>query len=188
MAVAECTSAIARVVPTARRVDELAVSSRTEAAARVLARRHARPRRSLAPGRFGAACGRRATALRHICDLTYATVNLELPRTVTLNCLLIATVLQFLAIPAFGMLSDVIGRRPVYLGGAAALAAFAFPFFWMVETTSPAWIYVAISVGLIAQSAMYAPQAALFPNCSGRMSGIRALRSGTSWPRRWPEA
>ena len=38
--------------------------------------------------------------------LTYATVNLELPRTVVLNCLLIATVLQFVAIPVFGLLSD----------------------------------------------------------------------------------
>ena len=56
--------------------------------------------------------------------LTYATVNLKLPRTVTLNCLLIATVLQFLAIPTFGILSDTIGRRPVYLGGAVAMAAF----------------------------------------------------------------
>jgi MFS family permease len=48
--------------------------------------------------------------------LTYATVNLKLARTVVLNCLLIGTVLQFMAIPAFGMLSDAIGRRPVYLG------------------------------------------------------------------------
>ncbi len=69
--------------------------------------------------------------------LTYATVNLELPRTVILNCLLIATVLQLISIPVFGVLSDAIGRRPVYLGGAVALAAFAFPFFWLINTGSP---------------------------------------------------
>ena len=120
--------------------------------------------------------------------LTYATVNLKLPRTVTLNCLLIATVLQFLAIPTFGILSDTIGRHPVYLGGAVAMAAFAFPFFWMINTTSPFWICLAISIALIAQSAMYAPKRPFFPNCSGRMSGTRALRLVTSWPRRWPEA
>ncbi len=99
--------------------------------------------------------------------LTYATVNLEFPRTVALNCLLVATVVQFLSIPLFGALSDAIGRRPVYLGGAAALAAFAFPFFWMVDTATPVWIGLAISIALIAQSAMYAPQAAFFSELFG---------------------
>jgi metabolite-proton symporter len=99
--------------------------------------------------------------------LTYATVNLELPRTAILNCLLIASVAQFIAIPTFGMLSDSIGRRPVYLGGAVALAAFAFPFFWMVDTTSTTWIGLAITIALIAQSAMYAPQAAFFSELFG---------------------
>jgi MFS family permease len=99
--------------------------------------------------------------------LTYATVNLELPRTVILNCLLIATVVQFLSIPLFGALSDVVGRRPVYLTGAVALGAFAFPFFWMVNTGSPTLIGLAISIALIAQSAMYAPQAAFFSELFG---------------------
>ncbi len=99
--------------------------------------------------------------------LTYATIDLALPRTMVLNCLLVATVLQFLAIPAFGLLSDILGRRPVYLAGALALAAFAFPFFWLVETKSAIWIGVAISVALIAQSAMYAPQAAFFSELFG---------------------
>ncbi|HLN26977.1 MAG TPA: MFS transporter [Gemmataceae bacterium] len=99
--------------------------------------------------------------------LTYATVNLDLPRTVTLNCLLIASVLQFIAIPAFGRLSDAYGRRAVYLGGAAAQAAFAFPFFWMVDTACATWIGLAIAIALIAQSAMYAPQAAFFSELFG---------------------
>ena len=99
--------------------------------------------------------------------LTYATVDLALPRTMVLNCLLIATVLQFVAIPAFGLLSDIVGRRPVYLGGALALAAFAFPFFWLVETKSAVWIGVGISIALVSQSAMYAPQAAFFSELFG---------------------
>ncbi len=99
--------------------------------------------------------------------LTYATVDLALPRTMVLNCLLIATVLQFVAIPVFGLLSDAVGRRPVYLGGALALAAFAFPFFWLVETKSALWIGAGISIALGSQSAMYAPQAAFFSELFG---------------------
>ena len=99
--------------------------------------------------------------------LAYGTVNLELPKTVILNCVLIATVAEFVAIPAFGLLSDAVGRRPVYLGGAVALAAFAFPFFWMVDTASTTWICLAITIGLVVQSAMYAPQAAFFSELFG---------------------
>jgi metabolite-proton symporter len=99
--------------------------------------------------------------------LTYATANLKLPKTMVLNCVLAASVVQFIAIPLFGMLSDSVGRRPVYLGGALALAAFAFPFFRMVDTASTMGIGLAVAIGLVAQSAMYAPQAAFFSELFG---------------------
>ena len=47
------------------------------------------------------------------------------------------------------------------------MAIFAFPFFWMINTTSPILICVAISIALITQSAMYAPQAAFFSELFG---------------------
>jgi MFS transporter, MHS family, shikimate and dehydroshikimate transport protein len=99
--------------------------------------------------------------------LTYATAELGVARTSILNGMLIASAVQFLVIPAFGLLSDRVGRRPVYLGGAAALAAFAFPFFWMVDTASATWIGLAIVIGLIVHAAMYAPQAAFFSELFG---------------------
>ncbi len=99
--------------------------------------------------------------------LTYATVELGVARTAILNGVLIASALQFIAIPLFGVLSDRIGRRPVYLAGAAGLAVFAFPFFWMVETASPVWIGLAIVIGLFVHAAMYAPQAAFFSELFG---------------------
>jgi MFS family permease len=85
-----------------------------------------------------------------------------LTKTTVLNGVLIASAVQFFLIPLFGILSDRIGRRPVYLAGAVALALFAFPFFSLVETRSPWMIYLAIVVGLIIHAAMYAPQAAFF--------------------------
>jgi MHS family shikimate/dehydroshikimate transporter-like MFS transporter len=99
--------------------------------------------------------------------LTYATVSLGVDRTSILNLVLIASAAQFFVIPLFGILSDRVGRRPVYLAGAAGLAAFAFPFFWMVSTANTTWIGIAIVVGLIVQSAMYAPQAAFFAELFG---------------------
>jgi len=74
----------------------------------------------------------------------------------------VASAVQFLAIPCFGILSDRAGRRPVYLAGAIGLALFAFPFFSMVDTRSLWTIYLAIAAGLVIHAAMYAPQAAFF--------------------------
>jgi metabolite-proton symporter len=99
--------------------------------------------------------------------LTYATEHLKLSRTMMLNCVLIASVVQFAAIPLFGLWSDSVGRRPVYLGGAAAMAVFAFPYFWMLDTGEPLWIAVATVINLVIIAAMYAPQAAFFSELFG---------------------
>jgi MFS transporter, MHS family, shikimate and dehydroshikimate transport protein len=99
--------------------------------------------------------------------LTYATARLGVARTSVLNGVLIASAIQFFVIPVFGILSDRVGRRPVYLAGAAGLAAFAFPFFWMVDTANPAVMTLALIIALVVQSLMYAPQAAFFSELFG---------------------
>ena len=99
--------------------------------------------------------------------LTYATVRVGVEALRILNGVLIGSAVQFFVIPLLGVLSDRVGRRPVYLGGAAGLALFAFPFFWMVDTGETAWIYLAIVIGLVVQSGMYAPQAAFFSELFG---------------------
>lgn len=99
--------------------------------------------------------------------LTYGTQHLHKPRSTILNCVLIASVVQFFTIPMFGLLSDVVGRRPVYLGGAVSLAAFAFPYFWLVDTGNPIWIGLATIVSLVIVAAMYGPQAAFFSELFG---------------------
>ena len=118
--------------------------------------------------------------------LSYTTDSLHLSQTSMLNSVLVASVGQFLAIPAFGLLSDVVGRRPVYIGGAVALAAFAFPFFWMLDTKDTMMITLAISIALFAQSAMYAPQAAFFSELFGTDVRYTGARSATSSLRPWP--
>jgi MFS family permease len=69
--------------------------------------------------------------------------------------------------PLWARLSDRIGRRPVYAFGAAGLAAWAFAFYPLLDTRSPALIAAALVVGLIVHSAMNGPQGAfiaeLFP-------------------------
>ncbi len=109
--------------------------------------------------------------------LTYAKEILLLPRSTVLNGVLIGSACHFITIPVFGWLSDVWGRRIVYMTGTVLMALYAWPFFLLVDTKSPLWIAVAISVGLVIHAAMYAPQAAFF----AELFGTRVRYSGASF-------
>lgn len=108
--------------------------------------------------------------------LSYGKSRWNIPEPVLLNAVLAGSVVQLFAIPGFGALSDRWGRRPVYLGGALFLMAFAWPFFWLVDTAQPAAVWTAIIVGMLGHAAMYGPQAAFF----AEMFGTRVRYSGAS--------
>lgn len=108
--------------------------------------------------------------------LSYAVDRLKVPKQTVLAGVWIAAAAQVFAIPAFGLLSDRVGRRPVYLGGTIFIALFAFPFFWLVETKITLLIWLAIVLGLIGHAAMYGPQAAFF----SELFGTRVRYSGAS--------
>jgi MFS family permease len=76
---------------------------------------------------------------------------------------MLAFVIELFAILGFSALSDRVGRRPVYMFGALAGIALAFPFFWMVGTREWIWIAVAfILARAVVTAAMFGPQAAYF--------------------------
>jgi metabolite-proton symporter len=107
--------------------------------------------------------------------LSYATTRLGLARTMVLNGVLVASVVEFGAILFYGYLSDKIGRRLVYMFGTVCLIVLAFPFFRLLDSKDQMWIWLAIVLALgITHAAMYAPQAAFFTELFGtnvRFSG-----------------
>ncbi|HVU29145.1 MAG TPA: MFS transporter [Sphingomicrobium sp.] len=108
-------------------------------------------------------------------SLTFLVDVAEHSRSLALDALLIGAAIQFIAIPLLAILSDRIGRRPVYAFGAFGSAIFVFLFFPMLASGSNAMIILAIVVGLVLHASMYAPQAAfiteLFPTRI-RYSGV----------------
>ncbi|WP_025599332.1 MFS transporter [Burkholderia sp. WSM2230] len=92
---------------------------------------------------------------------TYGVTTLGASRDLLLTAVLVASVLEFGTIPLFGHVSDLIGRRRMYIIGAAAAGLFGFLYFAMVDTRNPTWIFVAIVLSLVPHSMMYGPQAAL---------------------------
>jgi metabolite-proton symporter len=108
--------------------------------------------------------------------ITYVTTELGLSKSTALNAVLIASALQLVLIPAFGALSDRVGRRPVYAAGALGALAWAFAFFPLLDTKASGWIVVAAVGGLLFHALMYGPQAAFI----SELFGTRVRYSGAS--------
>jgi MFS transporter, MHS family, shikimate and dehydroshikimate transport protein len=112
--------------------------------------------------------------------VNYITTKLGMEKSTVLQGTMLGYALALITIPAFSILSDRIGRRPVYLGGAIFCALLAFPFFWLVQlqTTGAVWLafVLAISVGI---AAMFGPQAAYF----AELFGARLRYSGFAFAR-----
>jgi metabolite-proton symporter len=108
--------------------------------------------------------------------LVYITESLGLAKSVGLNAVLIGSAIHFVTIPLWGMLSDKVGRRAVYLFGAVGMAAWSFAFFALLDTRSFGVIALAVTVGLVLHGAMYGPQAAFF----SELFGTRVRYSGAS--------
>jgi MHS family shikimate/dehydroshikimate transporter-like MFS transporter len=94
--------------------------------------------------------------------VSYATMELGYERTEVLNANTALSLSDIPMILAFGLLSDHIGRRRLFLGGMALLALFAIPYFALVSTGN---IWLFLLGGLVVQacrSSVYGPQSAYF--------------------------
>lgn len=92
---------------------------------------------------------------------SYGIDNLHVSRNFLLTAVLSASVLSFVSIPLFGHLSDHIGRKNMYMIGAAATGVFGFIYFAMLNMGSEPIIFFAIILSLIPHDMLYGPQAAL---------------------------
>jgi metabolite-proton symporter len=92
---------------------------------------------------------------------SYVTGTLKLSRELALSAVLVASLVSFVTIPLSGHISDRIGRRRMYLIGAATIGLFGFLYFGMLDSAIPSAVFVAIVLSLIPHDMQYGPQAAL---------------------------
>lgn len=100
--------------------------------------------------------------------LDYGTRDLGLSRSAMLTTVLISSAVSIPALTGFAALTDRVGRRWVYMIGAALLGLWAFPMFWLIDTRNLVLITIALSIGQLFLSIMYGPQAALFAEMFSR--------------------
>ncbi|SDI81948.1 MFS transporter [Nonomuraea jiangxiensis] len=107
--------------------------------------------------------------------ITYAK-EVGIANSTVLNAVLISSAIHFVTIPMWGALSDRVGRRPIYLAGAAGIGVWIFAFFPLVDTGNFLAITLAVTVGLLFHGMMYGPQAAFF----SELFGTRTRYTGVS--------
>jgi MFS family permease len=88
--------------------------------------------------------------------------ELRIPRDTMLAAVMIGAVAQAPAVLLSGAISDVWGRRGIFMWGAGLLGLWAFAIFPLIDTGQFLWITVAISVAQVLVAMMYGPQAAFF--------------------------
>jgi MFS family permease len=92
---------------------------------------------------------------------SYAVGTLKMDRNFILTAVMAAACVSFVTIPLSGHISDLIGRKKMYLIGVVAIGLFGFLYFGMVDTAVPSAVFIAIVLSLIPHDMQYGPQAAL---------------------------
>lgn len=96
-------------------------------------------------------------------SLTYLQDSFGKGSSVGLIAVLVSSALGFLSTPGWALLSDRVGRRPLYLFGAVAGVVALAGFFVAADSGSAPWVVASIVFGInVVHDAMYGPQAAWF--------------------------
>jgi MFS family permease len=93
--------------------------------------------------------------------LTYLTEEQGYSKRFALAGILSAAALELVAVPFFGHLSDTIGRRKIYLAGAAVIGIYGFVLFAALNSGVAVIAYFGMLIALIPHAMQYGPQAAL---------------------------
>jgi MHS family shikimate/dehydroshikimate transporter-like MFS transporter len=105
------------------------------------------------PGLFLKAVGLKVSEIAYVSVVTvfsisYVTGQLGLSRSVILNGILIAAIIELFTIPIFGYLSDRYGRKTLFIAACLFSIAFAFPMFKLLDTRDPTIITLTVAVAL----------------------------------------
>ncbi|MEU4407886.1 MFS transporter [Streptosporangium sp. NPDC023963] len=107
--------------------------------------------------------------------LSYAVNTVGLERGPMLWVGVLANVAAVITIPLWGMLSDRVGRKPVFIGGSLGCAVLMFAYLWSISTGSYALIFV---LGIAMFGVVHSATSAVWPSFYGEMFTTKVRLSG----------
>jgi MFS family permease len=107
--------------------------------------------------------------------LSYAVNTMHIPRTEMLLLLVCTNIVALAAIPLWAILSDRIGRRPVFLIGALGSALLIWPALWAISRADITLIFI---FGLLLSGIVYSAANGIWPSLYGEMFETRVRLSG----------
>ncbi|RBY82866.1 MFS transporter [Geodermatophilus sp. TF02-6] len=108
-------------------------------------------------------------------SLAHGTNVVGLERSTLLWMVILSNVVALGVLPLWAMLSDRIGRRPVFAFGALGSAVAAFPFLWALQHGNVALVFV-FGIGL--SGVLYSAANGVWPSLYGEMFDTRVRYSG----------
>ena len=102
---------------------------------------------------------------------------------------IVSTVLAFLWVTCAGDLSDVIGRKRMFMLACVIMGIFGFVYFAMLDTMNPTVMFIAIAISGVPVMTLYGPEAALIaevvlatPSIQWRVAWLSARLGHRRWP------
>lgn len=92
---------------------------------------------------------------------TYGTTVLGMTRNFLLLGVLAQTVLGFIWVTIAGRLSDLVGRKRMFMAGCVIMGIFGFVYFELLDSMNPWIIFFTVAISLVPVMNLYGPEAAL---------------------------
>jgi MFS family permease len=107
--------------------------------------------------------------------LSLATGVYGIPRSTMLWVLIVSHVLALVTQPLFAMVSDRVGRRPVFIAGNLGCAAMIFAYFAAIQAGNVPLLFLA---GILSMSFAYAAINATYPSFFAEMFNLKVRQTG----------
>ena len=91
--------------------------------------------------------------------LTYATKTLGFAANDVYTYVIVAGLVSLVTVPFWGYISDLVGRRRLYIVGAALMVVWSFVYWPLLDTRVPALVFLAIVLAAPIHDIQYGPQA-----------------------------
>ncbi|MEV4470814.1 MFS transporter [Nonomuraea sp. NPDC049504] len=91
--------------------------------------------------------------------LTYATTALGFEASDVYTYVIVAGLVSLVTVPFWGYISDLVGRRRLYIVGAALMVVWSFVYWPLLDTRVPALVFLAIVLAAPIHDIQYGPQA-----------------------------